>query len=221
MGFACSPQPTAWVPMGTDELLTAKVEGSGERNLSSLCNFPKGRILSSWQTFNHIIFLHLIWDTQNIDSVNIFLQTMISRMEANKISYSRGCISKGVKDASDSLTIQNSSSSVWKRHRSSLVVSHPAAYEKKKSLQGIPCGPGVRTPNSHCRGPGFDCWSKLKFHKLRGAAKKEKRKSLHVGVMSVRPKRVFLSSCHSTELTSSLITNSEICKCFKNRNRLK
>lgn len=93
--------------------------------------------------------------------------------------------------------------------------------KKKKSLQGIPCGPGVRTPNSHCRGPGFDCWSKLKFHKLRGAAKKEKRKSLHVGVMSVRPKRVFLSSCHSTELTSSLITNSEICKCFKNRNRLK
>lgn len=58
---------------------------------------------------------------------------MISRMEANKISYSRGCISKGVKDASDSLTIQNSSSSVWKRHRSSLVVSHPAAYGKKKN----------------------------------------------------------------------------------------
>ena len=52
-------------------------------------------------------------------------------MEANKISYSRGCISKGVKDASDSLTTQNSSSSVWKGHRSSLAVSHPAAHEKK------------------------------------------------------------------------------------------
>ena len=100
---------------------------------------------------------------------------MISRMEANKI-YSRKCISKGVKDASASLTIQNSSSSVWKGHRSSLAVSHPAAHEKKKSLQGIPRGPGVRTPNSHCRGPGFDCWSKLKFHKLHGAAKKRKKK---------------------------------------------
>lgn len=98
-------------------------------------------------------------------------------MEANKISYSRGCISKGVKDASDSLTTQNSSSSVWKGHRSSLAVSHPAAHEKKKkSLQGIPCDPGVRTPNSHCLGPGFDCWSKLKFHKLHGAAKKRKKK---------------------------------------------
>ena len=55
---------------------------------------------------------------------------MISRMEANKI-YSRKCISKGVKDASASLTIQNSSSSVWKGHRSSLAVSHPVAHEKK------------------------------------------------------------------------------------------
>lgn len=48
--------------------------------------------------------------------------------------------------------------------------------KKKKSLQGIPCDPGVRTPNSHCLGPGFDCWSKLKFHKLHGAAKKRKKK---------------------------------------------
>lgn len=66
-----------------------------------------------------------------MDSVNVFLQAMISRMGANIISYSRGCISKRVKDASDSLTIQNSSFSVWKGHKSSLAVSHPAAHEKE------------------------------------------------------------------------------------------
>lgn len=72
-----------------------------------------------------------------MDSVNVFLQAMISRMGVNKISYSRGYISKGDKDASDSLTIQNSSSSVWKGHRSSLAVSHPAAHEKGNHCRGF------------------------------------------------------------------------------------